>query len=107
MVKISKEGKKEIEMVKGIYRTTMAYEDQLMLIHFRLEKDAILPKHSHPHIQAGYVIKGKLEFWEDDLTYILEKGDSYIIPANVPHGAKILEDAIIIDSFVPKREDYI
>ena len=106
-MKVSKKEKKEIKMVDGIYRTTMAYEDQLMLVHFRLEKDAVLPKHSHPHVQAGYVISGKLEFWEGDSTYFLEAGDSYVCAANTPHGAKIIEDAIVIDSFVPRRDDYL
>ena len=106
-MKVKKEGKTEIKMIDGIYRTTLAYNDQLMLVHFRLEKGAELPKHSHSHVQAGYVISGKLEFCEGDSTYILETGDSYICPANTPHGAKIIEDAIVIDSFVPRREDYL
>ncbi|NHI93004.1 MAG: cupin domain-containing protein [Candidatus Lokiarchaeota archaeon] len=106
-MKVSKKGKKEIKMIDGIYRTTMAHQDQLMLVHFRLEKGAILPMHSHSHVQAGYVVKGKLEFWEGDSKYLLESGDSYICQANIPHGAKILENSIVIDSFVPKRDDYI
>ena len=107
MMKVPTKDKKEIKMLDGIYRITMAYEDELMLVHFRLEKGAVLPKHSHPHVQAGYVVEGKLEFWEGETIYILEPGDSYICPANIPHGAKILEDAIVIDSFVPRRDDYI
>ena len=107
MMKVPKKSKKEIKMLDGIYRTTMAHEEKLMLVHFRLEKGAVLPKHTHPHVQAGFVLEGKLEFWEGETTYILEAGDSYVCPANISHGAKILEDAIVIDSFVPRREDYI
>ena len=99
--------RKEIKMIDGIYRTTLAHTDNLMLVHFRLLKGAILPKHSHPHLQAGYVVKGKLEFWEGDEIYVLERGDSYICPENVPHGAKILEDSVVIDAFVPRRDDYV
>ncbi|MHA1797120.1 MAG: cupin domain-containing protein [Candidatus Helarchaeota archaeon] len=106
-MKVSKKGKEEIKMLDGIYRITMANGKNLMLVHFRLEKGAVLPKHSHPHVQAGYVVRGKLEFWEGDTSYILEEGDSYICAANVPHGAKVLEHSIVIDSFVPRRDDYI
>ncbi|MHA1143548.1 MAG: cupin domain-containing protein [Candidatus Helarchaeota archaeon] len=97
----------EVKMIDGIYRKTLVNDKELMLVHFRLIKDTILPLHSHPHVQAGYVVSGKLEFWEADEKYILEKGDSYIVNANIEHGAKIIEDAIVIDSFSPRREDYL
>jgi quercetin dioxygenase-like cupin family protein len=34
-------------------------------------------------------------------------GDSWNIPMNVTHGAKVLEDSMAIEVFSPLREDYL
>ncbi len=97
---------KPVEMLPGIYRHTLVHNDQVMLVHFDLRKDANLPMHSHTHTQMGYVVKGKLDFFIYGKTYHLKEGDSYFAPANVQHGAKVLENCIVIDVFNPAREEY-
>ncbi|MHA1379809.1 MAG: cupin domain-containing protein [Candidatus Helarchaeota archaeon] len=95
-----------IEMVPGIFRRTLVFTNNTMMVHFDLRKDAELPLHSHPHIQMGYVVKGKLEFYIYNKKYLLQAGDSYLAPSNVEHGAKVLEDCIVLDVFNPAREEY-
>lgn len=95
-----------IEMLPGIYRHTLVHNDQVMLVYFDLRKDANLPMHSHPHTQMGYVVKGKLDFYIYGKTYQLKAGDSYFAPSNAEHGAKVIENCIVIDVFNPAREDY-
>lgn len=95
-----------VKMLEGIYRHTLVYDDDVMLVYFDLRKGADLPLHSHPHAQKGYVIKGVLNFSIYGKIYRLKTGDSYLAPANVEHGAKIIEDAVVIDVFNPAREDY-
>jgi quercetin dioxygenase-like cupin family protein len=34
-------------------------------------------------------------------------GGSWCIPANVEHGAEIVEDSVAIEVFIPAREDYL
>ncbi|NVM29348.1 MAG: cupin domain-containing protein [Candidatus Helarchaeota archaeon] len=97
---------KPVKMLEGIYRHTLVYNDQVMLIYFDLRKDANLPMHSHPHHQMGYVVKGVLDFHIYGKTYRLKSGDSYYAPSNAEHGATIIEDAIVIDVFNPARDDY-
>ena len=106
-MKISPKNVTEVEMIKGIYRKTLGHKKELMLAHFRLVKGTILPLHSHPHVQAGFVLSGKIEFQENNQKYILETGDSYIIDGNVEHGAFVIEDTFLIDCFSPRREDYL
>ena len=96
-----------VKMLPGIFRRTLVYNDKVMLVYFDLKKDADLPMHSHPHQQMGYVVKGKLDFYIYDKTYRLKEGDSYFAPSNAEHGAKVIEDSIVIDVFNPAREDYI
>ena len=106
-VKISSKNIKEIEPLKGIFRKTLVYDDNLMMIKFRLEKGSNLPIHSHPHQQMGYIVEGKLEFIADGNSEILIAGDSYMVKGNVEHGANVLENSIVIDIFSPKRDDYL
>jgi quercetin dioxygenase-like cupin family protein len=95
-----------IELLKGVYRRTLVYNNNLMLCHFTLEKNAEIPIHSHKEHQTGYVLKGKLRFLTEHRDFICGEGDSYIFDSNEKHGAVILEDSEVIDVFNPVREDY-
>ena len=64
--KTSLKDQKTVEMMKGIYRTTMSYNDDIMLCHFNFDKDASIPLHNHVAAQIGYVIKGKVKFLSKD-----------------------------------------
>lgn len=95
-----------IEFLEGIFRRTMVYNDDLMLCHFILEKDAEVPLHSHKEHQVGYIIKGKLKFFTENREFLAKEGDSYIFASNEKHGAIVVEDSEVIDVFNPAREDY-
>ena len=95
-----------VEMLKGIYRRTLCYNDEIMLCHFTLYKNSEIPMHQHNEHQVGFIIKGKIIFLTDDGEFILQEGDSYIFQANEKHGAKILEESEVIDVFNPSRADY-
>ena len=103
---INKKNIEPIELLKGIHRKTMLFNEKLMLCHFTLEKNAKLPLHNHKEHQVGYVIKGKLRFITEDSEFIAKEGDCYIFESNEKHGANVLEDTEVIDVFNPAREDY-
>lgn len=106
-MKIRTKDVNEVPMIDGIYRRTLGHKKELMLAHFRLVKGTTLPLHTHPHVQGGYILSGKIEFQEAEEKYILETGDSYIIEGNVEHGVYVLEDTFLIDCFSPRRDDYL
>jgi quercetin dioxygenase-like cupin family protein len=95
-----------IKQLEGIYRKTLISDNNLMLCHFTLEKNAEIPLHTHKEHQIGYIIKGKLKFITENHEFIAKEGDSYIFGSNEKHGAIILEDSEVIDVFNPAREDY-
>lgn len=95
-----------VENPEGIYRTTLTYNDDVMLCHFSLCKDAEIPIHNHPAVQIGYVMKGKIQFMTEKDTFIAEKGTSYLFQAFEKHGAKVLEGAEAVECFAPTREEY-
>ncbi len=90
----------------GLQRKTLATGESLMVCEFTFEANVEIPSHSHPHEQAGYIAEGHVVMTIDGKKYELRKGDSYLAPSNVPHGALTLEPTIIIDTFCPPREDY-
>ena len=95
-----------VKMLKGIYRRTLCFNNDLMLCHFILKKDSKLPLHKHKEHQVGYVIKGKMKFITEYGDFIVKEGDSYIFKSNEKHGATIIEDTEVIDVFNPSRTDY-
>ena len=103
---INKQNVDKVKALEGIYRKTLAYNNDVMLCFFILEKDAVVPLHEHEAHQIGYVLKGKIKFNTESREFIAEEGDSYVFDSNEKHGALILEYTEVIDVFNPSREDY-
>ncbi|MCE5271351.1 cupin domain-containing protein [bacterium] len=91
----------------GVVRRVCLSAGKLMSVEFSFEKDALLPMHSHPHEQVGYIVSGEYELTVGGETRILQAGDSYYAPPDVVHGAKVREAGKVLDVFCPPREDYL
>ncbi|MCL5279679.1 MAG: cupin domain-containing protein [Planctomycetes bacterium] len=91
----------------GIRRKTLCYGARTLMAEFVLEQGSVLPLHSHPHEQIGYLVKGhiclKVGAKEHDVT----AGDSWCVPSGVEHAAQSLEDSIAVEVFSPVRADYL
>jgi len=97
-----------VEFMPGIFRTTMSYNENSMLCHFRLTRGASIKLHHHAAVQNGYVIKGKVRFLkEGGKSFIVGNGDGYIFGSNEPHGSEVLEDTELIECFTPMRPEYV
>jgi quercetin dioxygenase-like cupin family protein len=93
--------------VPGITQKTLTYGEKTLMAEFLLNKDSQLPRHSHPHEQTGYLVKGRIRLSISSETYDVMPGDSWCIPGGIEHGAEILEDAVAVEVFSPVREDYL
>lgn len=94
------------EIFKGVSIKT-AYGERLMMSFVHLQPNSLVPEHSHPHEQMGMVIEGKFELIIEGESRILNEGDVYLVPSNVKHSARGLEQpAIALDIFSPPREEY-
>jgi quercetin dioxygenase-like cupin family protein len=103
-----KEEGNSVEMLPGIYRTTMSYNETIMLCHFLMKRGSKIPLHNHDAVQNGYIINGKLRFFkEDESSFIAESGSGYVFNSNEPHGAEVLEDSEVVECFSPMRPEYI
>lgn len=96
-----------VQMVAGVERLVLNTGDRMMLVEVTLVKDSVVPEHTHPHEQIGYLASGRLRFVLGDEERILEQGDSWLVPSGVPHVVIALTDSVAIDIFAPPREDFL
>jgi len=96
-----------LEMLPGVVRRTLCSADRMTICEFTLDKDAVVPLHSHEHEQAGYVVCGRVIFEIGGETRELRAGDGYLAGSNVPHAVTALEPSIAIDVFSPPRTEYL
>ncbi len=86
---------------------TLVHGEKTLLAEFRLEKGAVLPKHSHPHEQTGYLVSGRIDLTIGSETHRARPGDSWCIPGNTEHHAVAHEDSVAVEVFSPVRDDYL
>ena len=86
---------------------TFVHGKGVTFTHWALDKDAVLPAHSHHHEQISYVVSGKMRFdMESGEPKILEVGDFAVFAPNEVHGGVALENSVVLDAFSPAREDF-
>ncbi len=96
-----------VEGPEGIFRSTLEYTDDAMVCHFTMKKGARVPLHNHHASQIGYVVSGKIQFHlENEKGFVAEEGCSYCFDRFEYHGADVLEDSEVIETFSPARDEY-
>ena len=80
---------------------------KLMFSRVDIAPGGVVPEHSHPHEQAGYVVEGEAEFTIGGQQRRLHAGDYYLIPGNTLHSVQVgTQGARCMDIFSPPREEY-
>jgi quercetin dioxygenase-like cupin family protein len=104
MIVRSRDAKKR--QFKGITFDLLAVGEQTMLTRMNFKAGDVVQPHSHPNEQTGYILSGRIRISCPDFDEMLEPGDTYSVPAGMEHHAKAIEDTIVLDFFVPPREEY-
>lgn len=91
----------------GITRKTLVYGAETLMTEFRLAQDSVLPRHSHPHEQTGYLVSGHLRLVIETEEHDVAPGDSWCIPGNTEHEARALATSVAVEVFAPVRQDYL
>jgi len=95
------------QVMEGIRLKTLVHGEKTLLCEFRIKKGKVLPSHSHPHEQTGYLVSGHMKFIIGDNVFEVEPGDSWCIPGDVEHAAEAFEDSMGVEVFSPVREEYL
>jgi quercetin dioxygenase-like cupin family protein len=98
------------ERLKDNLTRKLIATERMMIAHVYLKKDADVPQHSHENEQITYILEGALHFWlgadgAEEIT--VRAGEVIVIPSNVPHRARALEDTLDVDVFCPPRQDWL
>jgi quercetin dioxygenase-like cupin family protein len=91
---------KRTQLQKGDYPAPNM-ETQLMLIE--IVPNAVVPRHTHPGGEVGYVLEGEVEFTIGNAPpKTFKQGESFMIPPKTPHtpkagpaGAKLLGTFVV------------
>lgn len=95
------------EVAPGNHRAVLSHRPEMMLVAFRFEEGAVGALHSHPHTQVSYVAEGAFDVTLDGVTTRLEQGSSFIVAPNLVHGVIALKKGLLIDTFTPRRDDFL
>ncbi|NOX32941.1 MAG: cupin domain-containing protein [Deltaproteobacteria bacterium] len=93
--------------IDGIKMKTLVYGQNSLLTRFHLKKGSLLPRHSHPQEQTGFMVSGKMKLFIKGKAFLAEPGDTWSINGDIEHWAEIIEDSVAIEVFSPLREDYL
>jgi len=92
----------------GVTRRVLADSPELMLVEFAFAEGAEGLPHSHPHVQSTFVQAGRFRFTVGTETFEVGPGDAFVIPSGVTHGCRLIEGpGQLIDSFTPRRDDFL
>lgn len=91
----------------GNRRKVILHTPELMQVAFSFEQGGVGAPHSHPHVQASYVAAGRFQVTINGTTETVAKGGSFIVPPGLTHGVVALEAGLLIDSFTPRRDDFL
>ncbi|RMG60112.1 MAG: cupin domain-containing protein [Deltaproteobacteria bacterium] len=107
MKKESTENLKEVSLIEGVKARFFSGE-KIMFSLVRLDPNVVLPAHSHPHEQMGFVLEGSLVLRSGEKEEALSPGDVYALKGDEPHEAVAGPDgALVLDVFSPVREEYL
>lgn len=92
---------------KGIRRRILAETPEAMTVEVEFASGSMGNPHSHVHVQTTFVAEGQFEFTIKGETRRVAAGESLIIPSNAVHGCVCLKEGRLIDSFTPRRDDFL
>ncbi len=97
----------KVTQLDGSTRRVVLDLPELMLVEFTFVKGGVGPLHSHPHVQSSYIAEGAFDVTIDGVTQRIGAGGGYIVPSGLVHGVVALEAGKLIDSFTPRRDDFL
>ncbi len=90
----------------GIFMKKMGCGANMNALHWDMEDGSVIPLHSHPYEQFGYVIRGGFTITIDGETTEIHAGDAYYVPPNAPHTFTTVGFTEAIDVFNPIKTDF-
>ncbi len=97
----------QVDAPHGVKRQVLSENEMLMVVAFTFPTGGKGDLHNHPHHQSTYVESGRFTFSIDGEEFEVKTGDSFVIPSNAIHGCVCHEAGRLIDTFTPRRDDFL
>lgn len=89
-------------------RQVLADSPELMVVAFRFDAaGAEGALHHHPHVQSTWVAAGRFRFAVGERVFEVGPGEAFVVPSGAVHGCVCLEPGLLIDTFTPRRDDFL
>jgi quercetin dioxygenase-like cupin family protein len=96
-----------VSLAPGKARRVRLHTPELMQVEARIAAGLRTASHSHPHVQASFVLAGRIRVTVGGETRELGPGDSFVVASGLEHGATALTDVTLLDTFTPARADFL
>lgn len=97
-----------VDVGKDATRQVLADHPELMVVAFTFKAAGVEGAlHNHPHVQSTFVESGRFVFSVDGVETEVSAGDSFVVPSNAVHGCVCVEPGRLVDSFTPRRDDFL
>jgi quercetin dioxygenase-like cupin family protein len=90
-----------------VARKVRAHGPRIMIVEVSFVTGGVGPEHEHPHDQATYCLAGEFSFTVGAEMRTLKPGDSVFIPGGARHGTTCLAEGRLLDTFTPRRDDFL
>jgi quercetin dioxygenase-like cupin family protein len=80
--------------------------EQMTLARVAFTRGSVTPPHRHENEQFSVVLSGIMEFTIEGKPVVVRAGEMVHLGANEFHGARALEDSVLLDIFSPPRADW-
>ncbi|MDX5435650.1 MAG: cupin domain-containing protein [Pontibacter sp.] len=81
--------------------------EKATIARFSVKKDYVIRRHAHPNEEYMLVTSGRMRYQLEDRELEVKANDVLIVPADVPHAIRVLEDTTFLVFFAPVREDWL
>lgn len=96
-----------VQVDTGVTRQVLSESPELMMVAFSFAANGEGKLHNHPHVQSTYVESGRFAFVVDGVEVEVAAGDSFVIPSQAVHGCRCIQAGRLIDTFTPRRDDFL
>jgi quercetin dioxygenase-like cupin family protein len=95
-----------LTVAPGIERQVV-HGDRLTVLRLRMARGTVLPSHEHPHEQCTTVLAGRMTVAVGDAPEPIDlaAGETLTLPGGVAHEARAVTDLLVLELFVPRRDD--
>lgn len=93
------------QIIEG-YTAQTVHTGSMTFVYWTVKAGAVMPMHNHLHEQVANVLEGSFELTVAEETKVLTPGQVAVIPPYVQHGGVAITDCLLLDVFLPEREDY-